>query len=1420
MIRHAWATFAGSTGGIGIGRSHRCSAVATRGGSSDVSGSGAPTGRGRLTLFALAAAAFVLLALAPVSQAKILASGFGTEGTHGGEFGVPRGIAISQTGAGGVAAGTAYVVDSQHRIQRFSPSGVFERTWGQNVVGRDERQAVQITGTASGEAQAGKLTITYNGETTPQLSPFANPNTIAAALAALPSIGVGNVSVLSSFGNISGDQSAGTITIRFVGALTGTDVSQVSVDGTGLNGPSPFVSIMTLEDGTGGTFSGFEICTVAANCQDGSIAGITANGGQINNPQGVAVNQANGHVYVTEQGNRRVSEFDSNGNFVRAWGWDVTVTGKTGNVSTNAFEICSALADCKTAGTSGADGGRLGTAVGYPVTDAANNVWVPESTNRRIQQFDPSGNFIAAYGYNVDKLGGGGALEKCVSTAVGACQAGTVGSLPGQFANGSPTKIAFDSAGNLYAIDAGNNRVQKFDPTFTSVVNFGSSTFATFSSTAPEQVTATQNGTHLAFVVNNNVSTPERQIIEVDLSANVSDTSLVGYGIDNVNGLAANDTTGTLYATTNSSKSPRKVLIFSPTPVPDPVISMNPVTTKTGTTATFSAGVDPKGGWVECQFEYSTDQATWTSVAAPACGSLDPSGGTQPVSQNATGLIANTHYFVRLSVSRPLTAGTTRTSNVQAFDTDLVAPTVSKVGVIDIGDTSARFLGTIDPRHSATEYVFEYGTTPALGSSTAPVAIGDGTTPQIVSQPVQGLISGTTYYVKLVATNGAGPTESATQTFTTRVDPLPPPDNRAYEQVSPVHKNFGDVDSALYAAGAVAPDGEAAGFCTSATFGEDPPPFANLLCVPYVSTRSPGGWKTKGVFPAVCTGNPSSNAWLSQDLHQAVFSRTTSDDMCSLPPLVPDEPAGPNLYGTDLGSDERTYSLLTPEPSGENAYEGASDDQSHVVYSSQGQQTLGAPAGNFLKLYEWDNGMLRLVSKDQTGAPITGKPSVTPDDAVNGVSADGSRIFFQSPKPTGIGSCSPSCEVYLRENGAVTRWVSEQECTSACSNGGADDIFEWATPSGDKALFRSSGSLTDADTQSGVDLYLYTGGPDPSAESNLTLLSKDEHPADGRSAGVKGVIGIDDEATTVYFAAAGQLVAGAPVELGAKIYRWQWNDGSPTLDYLGTVGLGKTDNFTWAADWADDRPRVEHVTPDGKYLMLDTAVDLDPVVDQDSDRDIYRWSEQDGWRCLSCQFPGSPSAGRSTIDGTHRYESTGAIAGLGAQNLELFTMISDDGQRVFFTSPDALVSDDVNGNLQDVYEWHDGRISLISSGRDTVHQILIGSSDSGRDVFFVSREKLVGWDTDTNSDVYDARIGGGFPEPPPTGAACEGEACRGQGTSAPPASGAGTAAFQGPGNQALKARRCPKGKRKVLRKGKTRCIPRHRKARAHRRAGK
>ena len=87
--------------------------------------------------------------------------------------------------------------------------------------------------------------------------------------------------------------------------------------------------------------------------------------------------------------------------------------------------------------------------------------------------------------------------------------------------------------------------------------------------------------------------------------------------------------------------------------------------------------------------------------------------------------------------------------------------------------------------------------------------------------------------------------------------------------------------------------------------------------------------------------------------------------------------------------------------------------------------------------------------------------------------------------------------------------------------------------------------------------------------------------------------------------------------------------------------------------------------------------------------------------------------------------------------------MSDDGSRLFFSSPDALAG--VAGGSVKVFEYEDGTIQLISGAEAGGEAVFLDASASGNDVFFATRERLAATDTDQLIDVYDARVDGGLP---------------------------------------------------------------------------
>ncbi|MGI8714934.1 MAG: hypothetical protein ACR2NR_17495 [Solirubrobacteraceae bacterium] len=97
------------------------------------------------------------------------------------------------------------------------------------------------------------------------------------------------------------------------------------------------------------------------------------------------------------------------------------------------------------------------------------------------------------------------------------------------------------------------------------------------------------------------------------------------------------------------------------------------------------------------------------------------------------------------------------------------APAASTGNAGAITETSATVSGTVNPDGAITSYAFQYGTSTAYGSATAPVSIAAGTANVGVSVPLSGLLPGTTDHYRLQATNSAGTTYGQDAAFTTAV---------------------------------------------------------------------------------------------------------------------------------------------------------------------------------------------------------------------------------------------------------------------------------------------------------------------------------------------------------------------------------------------------------------------------------------------------------------------------------------------------------------------------------------------------------------------------------------------------------------------------------------------------------------------------
>lgn len=171
------------------------------------------------------------------------------------------------------------------------------------------------------------------------------------------------------------------------------------------------------------------------------------------------------------------------------------------------------------------------------------------------------------------------------------------------------------------------------------------------------------------------------------------------------------------------------------------------------TAATLNGSVNPGGAATRYWFDLGTSTA-YGSRVPPTPGDAGSGTAETPVSAAATGLAPGTTYHYRLVAEGP---GGTATGSDQTFTTP--SPPVATTGAATgVGVESATLNATVDPRGSATTFVFEYGTTTAYGRRVplTPGTAGSASQPLAVATPVSGLKPGTTFHYRVVATSGAG----------------------------------------------------------------------------------------------------------------------------------------------------------------------------------------------------------------------------------------------------------------------------------------------------------------------------------------------------------------------------------------------------------------------------------------------------------------------------------------------------------------------------------------------------------------------------------------------------------------------------------------------------------------------------------------
>ncbi len=377
---------------------------------------------------------------------------FGTSGTGNGQFKEPHGVAVD-------SSGHVWVVDTGNsRVQEFTSEGAFVRAFGTS--GSGSGQFSKPRGIAIDPS--GHVWVADEGND--RMEEFS---TEGAYMKTLGSQGTGNGKFEEPYSlsfDATGDMyvvDTGNVRVQEFNAageyVRQFGSSQIVFDENITVGPEGNVWLSDIAYSRIEEFSATgEFLTKFGSNGSGNS--------QFSLPEGVSAFGSN--LYIVDSGNNRVKKYlnaapatvlysssfgttgTGNGQLKKPWG---LVTDSSGNVwvadseNNRVEEFNSGGSYVRAFGSSGSGNGQFKTPKGIAV-DSSGHVWVADTGNDRVQEFSSEGTFVRAFG--------------------------SAGTGNGQFEE--PRGIAVDTSGHVWVADTGNNRLQEFSSEGTYMKTLGS----------------------------------------------------------------------------------------------------------------------------------------------------------------------------------------------------------------------------------------------------------------------------------------------------------------------------------------------------------------------------------------------------------------------------------------------------------------------------------------------------------------------------------------------------------------------------------------------------------------------------------------------------------------------------------------------------------------------------------------------------------------------------------------------------------------------------------------------------------------------------------------------------------------------------------------------------------------------------------
>jgi hypothetical protein len=789
----------------------------------------------------------------------------------------------------------------------------------------------------------------------------------------------------------------------------------------------------------------------------------------LSNPQGVATDAGTGDLFVADAANNRIEKFSGSGDFLLAFGAAVGGVGKN---------VCLAIeAGLCQKGTSGSAPGEFTAATflavdNDPSSSSFHDVYVADVGDQIVSKFTSEGVLVESWGTkgqlngSTTVAGSFGAIAGIAVGSDGILYVLNTSGLVFEFEPGSafskevqlskeaaPDGLGVNSAGELFAVttterifvsEASGGFIGRPAP---PELQFGAI------SVGPEGsvyfVKTDGSIGHYAFNGAGEVVEPGGGTCVFTGGEGCAPSDLASVGFVG-SGIAAAASEDVFVANAGAGL----VAEFGPS------VTLPDVTTgeagKVGKSSAVLHGVvKPDGVAVTgCEFEYveagkynaaAKEPYAGGGIAAcvPAAGSIATAGETE-VSAEVAGLTPGVSYHFRLTAENANDEpGEAQVGLDAVFETQ-PPPAIDSATASGLTSSSAVLNAKITPEFSATHYHFEYveqvlfeGSGFEHATRVPACLVGDAQECQekdpelaasrsgvAVAASITGLSTETLYHWRVVASNESGTTTSVQHMFIYQAYAAGLPDGRAYEMVSPAHKN-GAFLAVFEQIPRIAPDGErvmaeaiqcfdSSGSCTADRGGIS----ANN---PYSFTRTAAGWVAQSLAPPaaqfevanVWSFNAASGDVLLSMPTPAGLGGNGEDDFyvreaAGIAHMGPVTPLAKGALGPVGGfsSDEKQavtgdYSHFTWEAPEKVAFEAGTGTQTTYEYARpegpEGSLLESGGAQPLLVGVSGGGGSTSLISSCRTQLAGTGGSNAQPYPG--SMSEDGRTVFFTADGP-------------------------------------------------------------------------------------------------------------------------------------------------------------------------------------------------------------------------------------------------------------------------------------------------------------------------------------------------------------------------------------------------------------------------------------